>query len=327
MSVVDPWSVQLETELSELLAPAAAPGAEDEWRLLVLLARVALHPEPGPGLSELLGESTRRGRTQQARGAAARPAPGAVLDALDDALAGDEDPAGPLADALLEVDDVLCVLELEGAHAEARETAAQATALIELAPERASALDTWATRRLATLDEGAAAAEVWRAVESAAAVAVTHALPASSAIRRDATSVLDRADRPRERVAEVIELFTACAPVRRAWRAAAADASVAPEPTFGANWTLYTELGRVVAQLHAATGRPPAGSARLVARTGGGEWSHSLRPARRGTDCAWFELGTEGELAALFARARDQLGIGLDAEVAVHLEWDVDGEP
>ncbi|MES2639720.1 MAG: hypothetical protein V4850_09560 [Myxococcota bacterium] len=325
MSVVDPWTVELETELRALLAPGAVPSEHDDWRLLVLLARVALHPDPPPALGALPDESGRCGRTRQALVGAVRPYPAAVLESLDDALVGNDDPAGPLADALLDVDDLLGVLELEGRHGEARQIATAAAALVELAPELASALAGWAARRLATLDESAAAAELWRAVESAGAIAVTLALPAASSGRPNTAAILDRADRPRLREAEVIELFAASATVRRAWRAAAADLGVTPEPTYGPNWAVYTEGERVMAQLRASSGHAPAGTARLVARAGDCAWTSTLRAARRGTDSSWFDLGTESELAVSFAEAREHLGVGPDTEIAVRLEWDADG--
>lgn len=326
MSSDDLWTLELESELRELLAPELAPTPADQWRLLVLLARVSLHPNPPPALVAVGEEAGRSAHIRQALAAIPAPDSKAALDALDDALEDDDDPAGALADALLDVDDLLGVLELMGLAEQAQATATQAVALIDLAPERASILDTWAARRLETLDEGATAAEVWRAVTSAAAMSLILTLPLRTPHRTEWAATLDRADNDRSNQAEVIDLFTASIAVRRSWRPAAADTVSTSGPTYGKNWTIYVQSGRTFVQIRAAMHHLPTTTALLIARTQDGTWTRRLRAARVGTDSSWFDLGSEDSLAAAFDEARTVLGIGADHPVAVVLEWNRDGD-
>lgn len=325
MSATDRWTQNLETELGELTARPDDLSGDDLWRLLVLLARVAQHPAPPESLETLAEACTSSGLTTRAQSGGARPAAADVLDALDDALVATEDPAGPLADALLDLDDLVGVLELEGRVAEAAALINQAVALIDLSAVLASALDQWATHRLSTLDKAASATVLWQAVAAAGASAAVHSLPTTQTTPRDVTALLDRADRSRP-VAQVIELFPVVPPVRRAWRPAAADAGAPWEAAEGEDWTVYEDEGAAVAQVHAPSGARPPQVARLIVTAGEQTWAHPLRATRRGGRDAWYRLGTEAELARLFAKARTELGVAPDADVSVRLEWEPDGE-
>lgn len=323
MSATDRWTQNLDAELSELIAQPDDLSAADLWRVLVLLARVAQHPTPSERLESLANICTSSGLTDRARAGAARPAEATVLDALDDALLVDEDPAGPLADALLEIDDLVSVLGLEGQDSAAQAIVDQAVALMDLAPVPASALDEWAARRLAVLDEAEPAAQLWQAVAGAGASAVVHSLPAAVVPHQGIAALLDRADRQRP-LAQVIELFPQVPTVRRAVRPAAADAGAPWKAAEGDGWTVYEDGGDTIAQVHAPAGSRPPQVARLVVATGKQTWTEPVRAFRRGERTAWFRLGDEAELARLFARARTELGVAPEVELSVRFEWEPD---
>lgn len=163
------WIENTERELRHLLeqhqrAPLA--GA-DAYRLLVLLGRedqlcaaeavarnvTQLTPVERDALAELLAASCeppeREGLIEE------------LLDALDD---GDE-PAGPLLDVLLAIDDRCTVEELRRHEGEARELAESCAAAIATASDESVALSQWAAARIATMPERSAAAILWRAVQ------------------------------------------------------------------------------------------------------------------------------------------------------------------
>lgn len=321
MSATD-WTRALETELNELIGRPEALSPGDYWRLGVLLGRAAQHPTPPAAVEELAERAASAGLARAALSRAPWPTVGAVLDALDGALMDADEPAGRLADALLDVDDLVTVLELDGRVVEARAIAAQAVALIDLAPGGPAALDEWAARRLATVSEESAACELWNAVAAASAERLFAVLPARRPAPADVDALLERAG---GRTAQVIQLWRAAPPVRRAWRAAAADYRVAWAPGEGGDWTAYDDDGVTVVQVLARGGMGVPRTAILVVAVEGKRWTKVLYPHRVGASSAWFRLGTEEELAGTFEAARTELGVGPDREPEVHIEWEQDG--
>lgn len=319
MSGTDAWTRNIEIELDELLADAAALDDDDLWRVLVLLARVALHPDPPPELEERVVRCRQVGVTARAQ---AVPLPGSdiTLDALDEALVSGDDPAGPIADALLDVDDLAGVLQLLGRDAVAQALVQQAEAMVDLSAPAVAPLYAWAQRRLASLVEDAAVVALWRAVESAPARAATEALPLWLS-QRDASAILDDADSVARR--QVIHLSGRVPSLDRALRAAAADAGQPWDAVDGEGFAAYEEDGRTVVQVH--TGTEPPTTVRVVVTGAGREASWSVAAFRQNDREAWFDLGSEGEIAARVTELRVSIGLANGADVSVRLEWDGDG--
>ncbi len=321
MSGTDAWTRNIEIELDELLARAAALDDDDLWRVLVLLARVALHPDPSPDLEERVARCRLLGVTARAQ-AVRLPVSDDTLDALDEALVAADDPAGPIADALLEVDDLAGVLQLLGRDAAARGLVQQAQAIVDLSAPAVAPLQAWAHRRLASLVEDAAVVALWRAVESAPARAATDALPVWLS-RDDASAILDDADLVEWR--QVIQLSGRVPSFDRALRAAAADAGRPWDAVDGERFTAYEEDGRTIVQVHTGTEVQPPKIVRVVLTGAGGEASWSVAASRRNDREAWFDLGSEGEISARLTELRASIGLAIGADVSVRLEWDGDG--
>lgn len=322
MSATDAWTQAIESELEDLLRRADALTPDDLWRAAVLLGRAAQHPAPPPSVEVLVDRATQMGLARRALSDTARPGAQDLLDALETALVGSDDPAGALADTILDLDDVLTVLELEGEQAEAHAVAAHAVALVELSPHGPAALDSWAARRLATLSDQSPAGSVWSAVATAGVAIVIAPLPSK---RKPSWSIQDLLDRAGGTLAEVIPLWSSAPSVRRAWRAAAADYGAEWVPGEGRDWTTYAEEGVTFAQIRADRGAIVPREVTLVIIVGGHRWTIRLRAHRRGTKGAWYRLGTEQELATLFERARADMGLGLDSDPEIRLEWERDG--
>ncbi|MCB9745383.1 MAG: hypothetical protein H6741_27860 [Alphaproteobacteria bacterium] len=323
MSATDAWTQAIESELEDLLRRADALTPDDLWRFVVLLGRAAQHPAPPPAVEVLADRASQIGLAGRALSEAARPEAHDLLDALEVALVDGDDPAAALADTLLDLDDLLTVLELEGEEAEAYALAARAVALVELSPKGPAALDAWAARRLATVSDKSPAGAMWSAVATASVAAVMAPLPT---MREPSWDVQDLLDRAGTALAEVIPLWSTTQSVRRAWRAAAADYGAEWTPGEGRDWTTYADDGVTFAQIRAERGELVPRDVTLVIIVGGHRWSTRLRAHRRGTMSAWYRLGTEQELAALFGRVRTDLGVGLDGDPEIRLEWERDGK-
>lgn len=322
MSTTDTWTLTIETELYDMLGRRDL-NSGDLWRVAVLLGRAAQHPAPTVNIEALVDRASQAGVAQRALTEAARPVVEDVLDALDEALFADDDPAGPIADALLDVDDLLTVMELEGHVEEANTLATQAVALVDLAPDGPAALDQWATRRLATVAEDSPAAMLWAAVAAAGASVVLAAIPARREVDREVQTILDRAG---GMLAQVIPLWSTTPSVRRAWRAAAADYGTEWNPGEGTDWTTYNDGGTTFAQVKASKGESAPQLVTLVVDVGGKRWTTKLRADRQGANSAWFKLGSEQELSTLFERARAELGVSLDGDPEIRIEWERDGQ-
>ena len=323
MSATDAWTQAIESELDDLLRRADALTPDDLWRVAVLLGRAAQHPAPPSAVEVLVDRASQVGLAGRALSGADRPDAHDMLDALEVTLGDGDDPAGALADTLLDLDDVLTVLELEGEEAEAHALAAHAVALVELSPEGPGALDAWAARRLATVSDQSPAGSMWSAVATASVAAVMAPLPSTREPTWDVQDLLDRAGAA---LAEVIPLWPSTPSVRRAWRAAAADYGAEWMTGEGRDWTTYAEDGVTFAQIRADRGDLVPRDVTLVIIVEGHRWSTRLGAHRRGNMSAWYRLGTEQELATLFERARADLGVGLDGDPEIRLEWERDGK-
>lgn len=163
------WLNGVRAELVAL-APRAEDSANDAWRAVVLMARLLAAPSQPSPAPELV---VRLPKLFEIAGASD---PASLLESLADALDGDEDPWGPLADACLDVDDAVSVGQLVG-WPEAQELARQAAALIELSPRRVFSLEPLAVLRIATVRAESVVNVVWSAVRDAPALMLADALP------------------------------------------------------------------------------------------------------------------------------------------------------
>jgi hypothetical protein len=156
------WLDNAQQELAEL-GRESELTKEDAWRTLVLFARLAVSPF---GHVADLSVYRRLGALQQQ----CQPIPAqAVLDVLAAELASTSEPAGPLHDALLDVDDTIGVLHVAGASGKAQELAAHGAGLVALWPERVPDLLEFAEMRLDAMVSTAPGAALWRAVRHAPA--------------------------------------------------------------------------------------------------------------------------------------------------------------
>lgn len=178
------WLEKARRELATL-APIAHGDEADAWRAAVLIAR--LHGNPlglefsfagsasPPRESAMNDDPIERARTLVE--VAGPPDPQTLLDDLADALDDDEDPAGPLHDVMLDVDDAVGVTALIGDAVTANALALRAAALVSLYPGRVFALGSFAEMRLGTLAPRSPIATLWEAVEQAPAALLVESLP------------------------------------------------------------------------------------------------------------------------------------------------------
>lgn len=155
-------------ELEELEAQEEL-DASDAWRVLVLISRLLQSPFPSMAVPQTFQVSL----TDLSK-KAYTPKPSDVLErlaALVDEV--DEDPWGPLLDAILDVDDTVGVLHLQGNHEDAHELSYRAAGLVALSPLRVLDLGDFATMRLGTIQEEHVRRSIWESIEAAPALAVT----------------------------------------------------------------------------------------------------------------------------------------------------------
>lgn len=165
------WLRKALDELVEL-GPVAEDDPADAWRAATLIARLLGSPS-GP-----ISPAALVRRLPQLLTVAGLPDPQALLDRLADELDAETDPAGPLFDTLLDIDDTLGVLATSGQSTTALELARRSAALVSLYPERVHVLGSFADMRLQTVRDGTATGLLWGTVERAPAHAVVEALPA-----------------------------------------------------------------------------------------------------------------------------------------------------
>ncbi len=165
------WLQKAYDELVEL-GGSTAPDPSDAWRAVALIARLVGSPNGPVPPADVLQ------RLPEFLATAERPDVQGLLDRVDEGLDVDEDAGGPLLDGLLDVDDAVGLLQLNGNETVALELARRVAGLVALCPERVLALGSFAEMRLATLRDDAVVGAVWRAVEAAPAYVLAEALPA-----------------------------------------------------------------------------------------------------------------------------------------------------
>lgn len=171
------WILMASKELEELGAQEEL-DASDAWRVLVLISRLLQSPFPSVAIPRTFQVSL-SGLNKKAY----TPKPGVVLGRLADLLDEvDEDPWGPLLDAILNVDDTAGVLHLQGNHSDAREVSYRAAGLIALSPLRVLDLGEFATMRLGTIQEAHVRRSIWESIEAAPVLAVTQNLPSTNTL-------------------------------------------------------------------------------------------------------------------------------------------------
>lgn len=155
----------LQKALEELLvlAPVAENDPDDAWRAIVLLARLLGSPSGPTPPAEVIRH------LPALLSLAGQPGPDALLDRLSEELESAEDPAGPLLDVLLDIDDSLGVLSLSGDQAQTQKLFRSAAERVARAPERVEALGAFATLRIATVRPDSPTAVLWNAVARASA--------------------------------------------------------------------------------------------------------------------------------------------------------------
>ena len=227
----------LQKALNELLdlAPVCEEGPEDAWRAVVLISRLAGSPAGPTPPSELLR------RLPALLKRAGLPETEPLLQRLSEELTAEEDdPAGPLLDVLLDIDDSLGALVLYGDAASARALSRRAVERITHFASRVLPLEGFAALRRATVRPGSEVDELWEAVAHAPAALPTEGAQArASTVRRQRVWVLPL---PRE----------AARP--HAWTGAAPLALTSPNGEARA-W-LYEEGGRLRLELR-STPQPP----------------------------------------------------------------------
>ena len=168
------WLEKASKELAALL-PMADRDACDAWRAAVLAARLIGNPL-GVGFADDL-----RDRVRLLVDVAGPPDAEELLGRVADELDADDDPFGPLHDALLDADDAVGVLGVLGDEEGAIELAGRVAGMISLFPDRVLDLDEFAEMRLGSLAATKPEARIWRAVEHAAAILFASALPSPDA--------------------------------------------------------------------------------------------------------------------------------------------------
>jgi hypothetical protein len=156
----------------------------DAYRALVLLARLRDAPPERAGDLPALVIASLLARC-------VLPDPAELLVHLDVALEGDEEPGGPLLDALLDVDDLAGVLGLAGQTPRSAALVVEARQRVAARLGRVAPLASWAVMRGDALSRGAAVAHLWEDV------AANNASPGSDRRVRGALAALILPDLPR----------------------------------------------------------------------------------------------------------------------------------
>ncbi len=284
------WLEKAHRELATL-APIAREDEADAWRAAVLIAR--LHGNHF-GL-ELPGDAIGRARTLV--DVAGPPEPQTLLDDLADALDDDEDPAGPLHDVLLDVDDAVGVTSLIGDAGTAHELASRAAALVSLYPERVLELGAFAEMRLGTLSPGVPIAAMWRAVEQAPATLLVEALPPIAVSR---AAALPRRAQPRT-VLLPRHLLQAAA-----WSSESKPIRLEIDGSELVAW-LEADEGKMLLEIRAKETAPSRASLVVFDLTSGKELADKLLVLEVGGKTAYADLGpwagSDNVLHGLVARS------------------------
>ncbi|NNB85292.1 hypothetical protein [Corallococcus exiguus] len=294
----------LQKVLDELvnLAPVAEEDPNDAWRAVVLISRLLGSPSGPTPPAEVLR------RLPALLAQAGMPEPEPLLQRLSEELEAEDDPAGPLFDVLLDIDDSLGALTLHGDSALAQALSRRSAELVARFASRVVPLKGFAALRTATLRPGSEAARLWDAVAHARAVLPTEDLQ-------------ERAPTVRRRRVRVLPLPRESARPH-AWTGSAPLALTSPDGETRA-W-LYEEGGRLRLELR-GTPQPPT-SARLAVlrREDQGERAATDLPLEVSGRTAYADLGPAvGQGNLLFALLA-QAGLPLE-EADLHLVVTHDG--
>lgn len=301
----------LQKVLDELvnLAPVAEEDPNDAWRAVVLISRLLGSPSgPTPPAEVLL-------RLPALLAQAGLPEPEPLLQRLSEELEAEDDPAGPLLDVLLDIDDSLGALTLHGDSASAQALSWRAAELVARFASRVVPLKGFAVLRRATVRPGSEAAGLWDAVAHAHAVLPTEDLEEHSHEDQE------RAPTVRRRRVRILPLPQESARPH-AWTGAAPLALTSPDGATRA-W-LYEEGGRLRLELH-GTPQPPT-SARLAVlrREDQGERAATDLPLEISGRTAYADLGPAAGQGNLLFALLAQAGLPLE-EADLHLVVTHDG--
>lgn len=266
----------LQKAFAELLrlAPVAEAEPDDAWRAVVLISRLLGSPSSPTPPPEVLR------RLPTLLKLAGLPEPEPLLERLSAELNEEDDPAGPLLDALLDIDDALGVLWLYGDAVLAGELSRRAVELVLRSASRVRPLKEFAAMRRATVRPDVEVAALWEAVARPPAV-----LPAEATPKRFRP---ERAPTARRRHAVVLPLPRELSRPQ-AWTGSAPLSVTSPDGETRV-W-LYEEAGRLRLELH-ATSTPPT-RARLVVlrREEAGEQAATELPLDVFGTTAYADLG------------------------------------
>lgn len=150
----------LQNALDELLslASVAEDDPDDAWRAVVLMARLLASPSGPTPPAEVLR------RLPALLACAGLPEPEPLLERLSAELAAEDDPAGPLLDVLIDIDDGLSVLSLYGDAVSARSLSQRASEIIARSASRVGPLKDFAVLRRATVRPDSEVAALWGTV-------------------------------------------------------------------------------------------------------------------------------------------------------------------
>jgi hypothetical protein len=301
----------LQNALDELLslAPVAEDDPNDAWRAVVLMARLLASPSGPTPPAEVL----RRLPALLAR--AGLPEPEPLLQRLSEELKAEDDPAGPLLDVLLDIDDSLGVLSLHGDSVSTQALSRRAAELVARFASRVVPLMGFAALRRATVRPGSEAAGLWDAVAHAPAVLPMEELQDRS--RKDQ----ERAPPARRRRVRVLTLPREAA---RPHALTGAEPLAFTSPDGETRAWLYEEDGRLRLELHGAPQPPTNARLAVLRREDQAERAATELPLEISGRTAYADLGpTAGQGNLLFALLA-QAGLPLE-EADLHLVVTHDG--
>lgn len=278
----------LQNALEELLAlaPVAENDPDDAWRAVVLIARLLGSPSGPTPPSDVLR------RLQALLARAGLPEPEPLLERLVAELKAEDDPAGPLLDVLLDIDDALGALSLYGDRGTARALSRRAEELLVRSAARVRPLVELATLRRATVRPDSDAAMLWDAV-----------VQAPSAITEE---VSPKVRAPTARRRPVVPLPIPREAMRpQAWTGGA-SLSFASEDGETRAWC-YEEGGRLRLELRGTPTPPSRARLSVLRRDGALEVATTELPLEVSGNTAYADLGPvagpESLVHALLARA------------------------
>lgn len=288
------WLQKAQVELNSL-ATDALDDPEDAWRAVVLIARLLGSPNalsPPTALMVRLPALLATAGVTDAE--AAHEIAAEILEAVAEELETQEEPWGPLLDALLDADDTLGVLNLVGLDDLARALSQRVAALTSLYPERVLSLDSFAAMRLQTVRAEATVAEVWRSIERSPAQILAGALPVQTpAAILPAPTRHEQAPAVPQKAAPTMIKFA----LPESLHQAAADSSMSDvshkietgDPELRA-W-IYAEEGQMCLEISGFSSKPREITLIAERRTDGQALSRMVLPFEFGGQTAYADLG------------------------------------